>query len=338
MISPGKQRVRNILSGTATSGAGLWLGNPHADTVRLYCRRPGVSGFEALRLAWGDDCRWIAADGAYRHPEGKPALDPYLGRPKLSHGQPGVFADCESTAAVERYPWPDPQYLGFTSLRARLLSESRFAVFSGMWAPFFHNVADFFGMENYFVKMHTHPAVVEAVTDHVVGYYMAANQRFFEECGDLVDAYFFGNDFGSQENLLISPSHFARFVLPYFRKLVGQAKTFGLPVILHSCGAVAKVIPALLDAGIDGLHPLQARARGMSADELARQFRGQLAFMGGVDTQELLITAAPDDIKREVHRLRAIFGERFIVSPSHEAVLPNVPLENLQAMAEAAKE
>ncbi|MFW5981408.1 MAG: uroporphyrinogen decarboxylase family protein, partial [bacterium] len=92
----------------------------------------------------------------------------------------------------------------------------------------------------------------------------------------------------------------------------------------------------LIDAGIDALHPLQAQAKGMDAESLAREFKKDIAFVGGVDTQHLLIHATPQEIKDEVKRLRDILGPNLVVSPSHEAVLPNVPLANVEAMAEAA--
>ncbi len=60
--------------------------------------------------------------------------------------------------------------------------------------------------------------------------------------------------------------------------------------------------------------------------------------MGGVDTQQLLVHATPAEVREEVLRLREIFGPNYIVSPSHEGVLPNVPLENIIAMAEAASD
>ena len=41
---------------------------------------------------------------------------------------------------------------------------------------------------------------------------------------------------------------------------------------------------------------------------------------------------------REVRRLKQVLGERWIVSPSHEALLPNVSLENATAMRDAAAE
>ncbi|HEY9593358.1 MAG TPA: hypothetical protein VHE79_02715, partial [Spirochaetia bacterium] len=61
--------------------------------------------------------------------------------------------------------------------------------------------------------------------------------------------------------------------------------------------------------------------------------KGKLVFMGGVDTQDLLPFRAPGDVAAEARRLIGVFGERFILSPSHEALLPNVPLQNIRVLA-----
>jgi uroporphyrinogen decarboxylase len=209
---------------------------------------------------------------------------------------------------------------------------------SGFWMPFFHDLMDLLGMENYFVKMYTHPEVVKAATDHVCGFYYEANERFFERAGDLVDGFFFGNDFGTQEDLLISPELFDEFVLPWFIKFTKLAHDHGYQVILHSCGSVFRVIDRLINAGVDCLHPLQARAQNMDAATLASKFKGRIAFLGGIDTQELLNHGTPDEVKADVRRVKALLGPNLIVTSSHEALLPDVPPENVQAMAEAALE
>jgi uroporphyrinogen decarboxylase len=76
----------------------------------------------------------------------------------------------------------------------------------------------------------------------------------------------------------------------------------------------------------------------MGADVLARDFKGKIAFLGGIDTQDLLVNATPAGVKAEVRRVKELLGPRLIVSPSHEALLPNIPPANVAAMAEAALE
>ena len=153
-----------------------------------------------------------------------------------------------------------------------------------------------------------------------------------------MDGYFFGNDFGTQLDLICGPKQFDEFIMPWFRRFTDQGKRYGYQVILHSCGSVYKVIDRLIEAGVDCLHPLQARAANMQAEKLAQEFKGRIAFLGGIDTQQLLVHGTPEEVKADVRRVKDLLGPSLIVSPSHEALLPNVPPENVQAMAEGALE
>lgn len=330
-----RQRLRAIVAGDPPPDrCGFWLGNPHADTWPILNQHFATDDREAILTQLGDDLRWIRP-GAYRHPEGKPMFDFQRQGRELAAG--GVFADCDSVDEVEAFDWPNPDYLDFTDTLAGLRAAGDVYRPSGFWCPFFHFVADFFGMESYFVKMYTHPDIVHAVTRHVVDFHLEANRRFFEVAGDLVDAYFFGNDFGTQRGLLIGRDTMAEFVFPYFRQLTGLAHDCGYPVILHSCGSIYDVIGDLIDMGVDALHPLQARALNMEAERLAADFGGSLAFVGGIDTQDLLVNGSPAEVTADTLRVMDRLGPRLVVSPSHEAVLPNVPPANIIAMSEAAR-
>jgi len=337
----GKEHLDQILSHSA-SHCGFWHGCPNPASIdNLYQVFDVKSDFE-LGLKLGSTCRWVMPDayGMYTHPEGKPMFDVLGGMKRHSLGQGGVFADCEDVAEVEAFDWPDEKYIDFTQTIAEIerTRAAGQAVLSGSWSCFFHNVCDFFGMENYFVKMYTDPDVVEAVTEHVVDFYLRINEKLFQQAGDKIDMFFFGNDFGSQLDTLISPQLFDRFVMPGFQKFTDLAHKYGMKVLLHSCGSIYRVIPRLIDAGVDALHPIQAQAAHMDAVTLSREFNGKLVFVGGVDTQQLLPHATPQQVKEEVYRLRDLFGPNYVVSPSHESILPDVAWENIQAMAEAAAE
>ncbi len=342
MIRPdpnSREIIRAIIAGEPAPRCGFWLGNPHAETWPILHRHFGTAGEEELRLKLGDDFRWISPQffpSTYRHPSGRKLFDSLA--KKERHGVEGPLARCRTAAEVEAYDWPDPEYLDFSECLEALGAAGDFYRASGFWTPFFHDVMDLFGMEHYLTKMCAEPEVVRTATDRVCGFYHEANERFFRRAGGLVDAFFFGNDFGTQSDLILSPALFDAFVLPWFRKFTVQGHRHGLQVILHSCGSIRRVIPRLIEAGVDCLHPLQARAAGMEAEGLARDFKGKLAFLGGVDTQELLPSRTPEAVGEEVRRLKRLLGPRLVVSPSHEALLPNVPPENVAAMAGAARE
>lgn len=336
-----RERFQNIIA-RKSDHCGFWHGNPNPASVNYLFGSFDVKDDFELGLKLGDTCRWImpSENGMWQHPEGKPMFDVLGGQERHSLGQDGVFADCEDIREVEAFDWPDEKYVDFTETIAqidRTIAADQ-AVLSGTWSCFFHDVCDFFGMENYFVKMYTDPGVVEAVTEHVVDFYLRINERLFSMAADKIDMFFFGNDFGSQLDLLISPECFNRFVMPAFVKFTEQAHRHGMKVLLHSCGSIDRVIPQLIDAGVDALHPIQAKAAHMDAVSLSQKYNGKIVFVGGVDTQELLPFGTPQQVRDEVRRLRDLFGPNYVVSPSHESILPGVSHDNILAMAEAAAE
>lgn len=334
-----RARIRAIIAGQPADRCGLWLGNPQTESWPAWHAYFGTKTEEELRRKLGDDFRWICPQffpDAYCDPQGRGMFD--AGLHKQRHGQAGPLAECEDPRELDGFPWPNPAYLKFDQCLAALRQAGEVYRASGFWTCFYHNVMDLFGMENYMVKMHTHPAVVQAVTDRVCAFYYAANERFFAAAGDLLDGFFFGNDFGTQLDLICGPAQFDQFILPWFARFTRQAHAHGYQALLHSCGAIHKVIGRLIAAGVDGLHPLQARAANMNAEILARDFKGRIAFLGGVDTQDLLVNGTPDQVQADVRRIKKLLGPRLVVSPSHEALLPNVPPRNVAAMAEAALE
>ena len=336
-----RERFTKIMN-RESDHCGFWHGNPNPASIDYLFGSFDVKNDFELGLKLGDTCRWVMPSdhNMWVHPEGKPMFDVLGGQKRVSLGQPGVFADCEDISEVEAFDWPDEKYIDFSGTLREIdrTIEADQAVLSGTWSCFFHDVCDFFGMENYFVKMYTDPGVVEAVTEHVVDFYLRINERLFAEAKGKIDMFFFGNDFGSQRDLLISPECFNKFVMPAFVKFTQQAHRHGMKVLLHSCGSIDRVIPQLIDAGVDALHPIQARAANMDAESLARKYNGKIVFVGGVDTQALLPFGTPQEVRDEVRRLRDLFGNNYVVSPSHESILPGVSHDNIQAMAEAAAE
>lgn len=331
-----RERIRNIIDGKGSDRCGFWLGNPHPDSWPAIFSYFGTDKEEEVRRHLGDDFRWLSPWDVYKHPEGRPVFD--MQRKGTSLNEGGVFANCESVEEVEDYEWPDPEYLELAGFVERLKGVGEYYRASGFWSPFFHEVCDFFGMENYFLKMYTHPEVVHAVTRHIVEFYLEANRRLFEVAGAEIDGFFFGNDFGSQLDILITPDQFKEFVFPYFRKLTELGHAYGHQVILHSCGSIHRVIPDLIELGVEALHPIQARAANMDAETLKRDFGGKVSFIGGIDTQVLLVEGSAREVREDVFRVAELLSPAVVISPSHEALLPNVPPENIESMAKAVKE
>ena len=327
----GRALVKAIINRESVDRSAFWTGMPHKDTWPILYRYFGTESKEEIFLELGDDIRWIdlpphSALTGYDDFEKGPLPNPT-----------GHFDSCETAKDVHSWPWPNPGDVNFTDTLHSLEEAGDFYRLSGNLSMFFHSdcFQGFGGMQNYFIKMYTHPEVVHAVTRRVNDYYLQLNRRFFRAAGDLFDGLFLSHDFGTQLSLLLSPEMLEEFVFPYLREQIDLGHEYGYQVILHCCGAISRLLPRFIEMGVDSLHPIQALAAGMQADALSN-YSEELSFIGGIDTQDLLVNGSPEEITTEVMRVDDILGP-LIIGPSHEALLPNVPPENVEALARAAK-
>jgi uroporphyrinogen decarboxylase len=128
-----------------------------------------------------------------------------------------------------------------------------------------------------------------------------------------------------------------KFLKPRMSMLIALAHSYGVRAFHHDDGSIRKLLPELLEAGIDLLNPIQWRCRGMERESLAAEFGPSVIFHGGIDNQHTLPFGAPDDVRAEVHDNLRIFADcRYIVAPCHN-IQPNTPTENILAMYEEAR-
>ena len=150
-----------------------------------------------------------------------------------------------------------------------------------MWSAHFQDACAAFGMENALITMMAYPEMFQAVVDRIVDFYLKTNEVFYEATKGYLDAVLIGNDFGSQLSLMVSPDDLRQFIFPGTKKLVEQAKSYGLKVVHHSCGSIFPVIGDLFDLGVDVIHPIQALATDMNPKKLKETFPDRGAFFGG---------------------------------------------------------
>jgi uroporphyrinogen decarboxylase len=260
----------------------------------------------------------------------------------------GCFKDCETAEDLAFFKWPEPEkYIDPGECR-RLVDQAPEdkAVLGVLWSTHFQNTCASFGMETALMNMVSNSELVEAVDKKIVDFFLRANEVFYKAvCGSglsarkggrRLHAVLIGDDVGTQRGLLVSPALIRRFVIPGCRALVEQAHSYGLKVIYHSCGSVADAIPDMIEAGVDAIHPIQALAAGMEPENLCSRYGDKVSFCGGVDTQDLLVHGTPEDVRNKIRELRKLFSTGLIISPSHEAILDDVPPKNIRALFEEA--
>jgi uroporphyrinogen decarboxylase len=319
-----------------------WLGMPTSAAIPGLCNYFGVSSLEELKTACGDDIHGIEVP--YKSPTCSAmyaAFDWYMSGTDVDPEHrtltaKGFFADFETVEEAEKagFPWPDPALYIDPAACKQLADEAPKdkALLGIAWACHFQDFCAAFGMENAMLKMLEAPELIHYVDDHVVEFYLKALKIFLDATGEKLSAILIGDDMGSQLDLMISLDHVKEFILPGAKKLIDLIHSYGVKVIYHSCGAISRAIPTLIEAGVDVIHPIQAVAAGMDSETLHEKFSDKVSFCGGVDTQMLLPNGTEEQVMTEVKHLRTLFPTGLVISPSHEAILPDVPPVNIKAM------
>jgi len=248
-------------------------------------------------------------------------------------GRPVNCALPEPTLAGYTFPAPPPPeaYAAY----AQAIAEHRELFILGDEGHLFEVAWALRGMENFLQDMLLHPQFVDELLAGITDYYMAVIEQSVRYD---VDAFTFGEDWGSQsKGLIMGPRLWRRFLKPHLARMFGRVKEAGKFVHIHSDGDVSAIFDDLIEIGLDVYNPFQPEIMDVYA--LKKRYGDRLAFHGGVGIQDLLPHGTPGQVKAEARRLMREVGAGggYILSPSH-AVLTDTPPQNLMALVEAVQE
>ena len=153
------------------------------------------------------------------------------------------------------------------------------------------------------------------------------------------DAVSFGDDFGTQTALMISPAVFRRFFKPRYAAVFEPVRKAGRQIFFHSCGHIGPILDDLRDLGVDVIWP---QLPAFDLPELAARCRRLgLALELHPDRGDLMQRASADQpgrIRDYIHRLADLFNPQAGGSWLYLEVDPGFPWANVEAMFETAME
>lgn len=143
----------------------------------------------------------------------------------------------------------------------------------------------------------------------------------------------------SDSTWCIKPKTWRKWLKPRFERIITRARKINPRVFVwyHSDGFIEPIIPDLIEIGVDVLNPVQPES--MDPVKLKKEFGDNLAFWGTIGIQTNLPFGTPEEVRKVVkERIETVGkGGGLVIGPAH-AIEPEVPLENIAAFVEAAKE
>lgn len=265
---------------------------------------------------------------------------------KVNYGT-GVYSECvyhplaeyETLEEIKRnFQWPDPDWWDYSGIPDQLKGKEDYIIRGGGSEPFLI-YKKLRGQELGTMDLILHPDIVHFCLDKLFDLAYENTRRIYEQIPGKVNLSYVAEDFGSQESLLFSPEQIREFFIPRMKRMIDLVHDAEAFVFHHSDGAIRKIIPDMIEAGIDILNPIQWRCKGMGREGLKRDFGNKVIFHGGMDNQYTLAYGSVEEVRQEVLDNLRILGKNggYILAPCHNIQAVSPP-ENIVAMYETCYE
>lgn len=247
------------------------------------------------------------------------------------------LANAQTIDDLKCFNWPQPDWWDFSpiphefqKMDAKTERHIRFrigSVFEIAW--------QLRGMEQFLIDLVTQPEIPLYIMDRLSDVYAENTNRVLELGRGRFDMVYLYDDLASQNNLLVSVNMWRNTIRPRQAKITEIAKKWNIPVMYHTDGAAYKIIPELIDMGVDVLNPVQPGVKGMEFDRLKAEFGDRLSFHGGIDIVKTLPFGNEVDVRKEVEENIRVLGKNggYILASSHH-IQAGTPLANILAMYE----
>jgi uroporphyrinogen decarboxylase len=245
-----------------------------------------------------------------------------------------VFNPLAETKDLDAFAWPDPNAPGLLDGAREAMDKDGgqhfvapnfgFALFERAWT--------LRGFDTFLLDMVLDPVFAEDLLERITEIQIVLIQRFLE-LG--VDGGYFGDDYGAQDNMLFSPRMWRQLVKPRLARMFRPFRDAGLPVLMHSDGQVADILPDLVEIGLTAYNPVQPEV--VNHAWLRNSFNDRLAYYGGISTQTVLPHGTPQDVHQAVSECVATLAPEntgLLVAPSHR-MMSDIPLGNVDALLDS---
>jgi uroporphyrinogen decarboxylase len=250
-----------------------------------------------------------------------------------------------SSGDIAEYPWPDPgdksRFQGLREEAKNLYENTDYAIaaYKATLLGIFDLSCIMRRMDKLLMDFILDEKFADTLLEKALEFNFIAFESFLQEVGDYVDVVEFNDDLGTQDNLLLSPDLYRKFIKPRHKKLVEMFKknTKRAKVLYHCCGSVYDIIQDFIEIGIDILNPVQPLASRMDTYTLKKEFGKDICFQGGIDLQEAM-RGSLDDVEKEViERIKSMAPGGGYVLSSANNIASDIPVENILKMYESAR-
>lgn len=240
---------------------------------------------------------------------------------------------------IAAWSMPDPDNFDYSKIKDICRKYGNYAIFTGG-----AGTGDIINMNG--MLRGVEQTLIDLITDDPAGLLLAKRRvdiqfeilrRSLEAAEGGIGFLWIGEDLGSQNAPLISLELFRKHIRPHHQRLIDLAKSFDIPVMIHSCGSSSWAYEDFIDMGIAAVDTLQPEAKDMAPEYLKEKFGGRLTFHGCISTAGPVATGTPAEVVEYCKETLDIMkpGGGYCFAPTH-CLQDNSPVENVLAMYDSA--
>jgi uroporphyrinogen decarboxylase len=238
----------------------------------------------------------------------------------------------QSVEDFERFSWPGPGDLDLSPVEAAIEVLPEGMALIGFCGGVFELATELMGLERFLYAVYDAPQLVANVIANVGRTVLDVFAAYSEM--EAICALWLGDDLGSKNGLLVSPSFLKEHVFPWYVKFVGLAHQHGRPFLLHSCGNIAAVMPDLVDdIGIDAKHSFEDAI--LPVEHFVDTWGDKVAALGGIDVDVLARGSEEAVVSRTHQVLEHVAPSGGYACGSGNSITNYVPPASYLAMIEA---
>ncbi len=189
-----------------------------------------------------------------------------------------------------------------------------------------------FGIENHLYSFYDYPELYHRICEDLLEWQIAQ----VDELARYMKADFMtiAEDMSYNHGPMISKELFDEFIKPYYQRLIPEIKKHGTRVFVDSDGDITRALPWFIDAGVEGILPLE-RQSGVDVAEIRRLYPDFL-MIGGFDKMSML--KSPEAVEQEFRRLLPVIRSgKFMPAMDHQTP-PGTPLATYRVYSRLLKE
>lgn len=236
------------------------------------------------------------------------------------------------------YPYPEPikdyDWVGL-SYNVNSVKDKDLIAVAAMQITIFEIAWYLRGMDNFMIDMVMNPELADYLLDRITGI-RCVMARQYAKAG--CDVLLLGDDVSTQLDMMMNPDMWREYLKPRLYKVIREAKTVkpDIMIFYHGDGNLQKIIPDLIEIGIDILNPVQPEC--MNPEEIKKKFGDSLSFWGTLGTQTTMPFGTAQEVARVCARMIEEVGKGggLMLAPTH-VLEPEVPWENIQAFIDTVK-